>query len=97
MMWVLYFALRPLAHFFTSIYALRALLTSLGPLIGAELELGHAVAEGWAADVPKDKLENWREDALELKQQLEEIILETFAETYYSMMRRVNYCINFYS
>ncbi|GJJ08203.1 hypothetical protein Clacol_002411 [Clathrus columnatus] len=70
------------------IYALRALLTSLGPLIGAEMELGHAVPKGWANDIPKDKLENWREDAMELKQELDEQILGLFGETYYSSMRK---------
>lgn len=47
------------------------------------------MSKGWANDVSKEKLENWREDALELKQELEDHVLEKFSETYYSLMRKV--------
>ena len=43
-----------------SVYALRALLDALAPLIGAEDELGgKAVSPGWANDVPEDKIKEW--------------------------------------
>jgi protein adenylyltransferase len=71
------------------IYALRALLTSLSPLIGAELELGHAVPVGWADSVSKDRLDEWREDGMELKQEVEETLMDTFNSVYWPLMRKV--------
>lgn len=76
----------------TSIYALRALLTSLSPLIGAELELGHAVPVGWTAGVSRDKLDDWREDGMELKQEIEETLMDTFNSVYWPLMRKVCIC-----
>ncbi|KAF8529904.1 hypothetical protein JB92DRAFT_2695654 [Gautieria morchelliformis] len=70
------------------IYAIRALLTSLSPLIGAELELGHAVSAGWADEVSKDRLDNWREDGMELKQEIEETVMDTFNTAYWPLMRK---------
>ncbi|KAF8501880.1 hypothetical protein BU17DRAFT_58823 [Hysterangium stoloniferum] len=70
------------------IYALRALLTSLSPLIGAEMTLGHAVQAGWADGVSRETLENWREDAMELQQEVEETVMEAFNETYWPLMRK---------
>jgi len=70
------------------IYALRALLTSLSSLIGAELELGHAVPTGWADEASKEKLENWREDGMELRQEVEETVMDTFNAEYWPLMRK---------
>ena len=72
------------------IYALHALLTSLSPLIGAELELGHAVPAGWTAEVSKDRLDDWREDGMELKEEVEETLMDTFNAVYWPLMRKVS-------
>ncbi|KAF8588280.1 UPF0061-domain-containing protein [Ramaria rubella] len=72
----------------TIVYALRALLTSLSPLIGAELELEHAVPPGWADNASKEQLENWREDGMELKQEVEDTVMDTFNATYWPLMRK---------
>ncbi|KAI0058214.1 UPF0061-domain-containing protein [Artomyces pyxidatus] len=49
------------------LYALRALLNSLAPLIGAEAELGSkAVSAGWAKDAKEDQLKTWREKGISL-------------------------------
>lgn len=75
---------------YSRIYALRALLASLSPLIGAELELGHAVHVGWADEVSKDRLDDWREDGMELKQEVEDTLMDTFNATYWPLMRRAS-------
>ncbi|KAF8340263.1 uncharacterized protein EI90DRAFT_3143793 [Cantharellus anzutake] len=46
------------------IYAAQMLLRSLAPLIGAEEESGKAVEEGWADNVPKEKIDQWHDKGL---------------------------------
>src|SRR6266852_2727499 len=48
------------AHRMNSLYSLRALLTALAPLVGAEAALGNrAVSEGWAKEAKKEKITEW--------------------------------------
>lgn len=76
--------------FMCSIYALRALLNSLAPLIGAETELkGKAVPPGWAEDVSKEKLDEWTASGLELKSELERLSQEVTSIEYGNLMRKV--------
>lgn len=64
-------------------------MSSLSPLIGAEEELGCAVSPGWANGVSKEKLQTWREGGMEIQQEVEEAVLETFADEYWMLMRKV--------
>ncbi|EJD06907.1 UPF0061-domain-containing protein [Fomitiporia mediterranea MF3/22] len=58
------------------LYALRALLNALSPLIGAEAELGTAVKAGWADGVSQEKIDEWAKTGLELEG---EMVAETQA------------------
>ena len=73
-----------------SVYACRALLNALAPLIGAEISLGNkAVKEGWAADVSSDTLQSWRTTAVEQTQsEMERILQETCAVEYNLLLRK---------
>ncbi|KAJ3506119.1 hypothetical protein NLJ89_g7048 [Agrocybe chaxingu] len=71
------------------IYAVRALLNSLAPLIGAEAELqGKAVSAGWATDAPAEKLDAWTRKGQELRDEMERITQETAAVEYGRLMRK---------
>ncbi|KAF5382091.1 hypothetical protein D9615_004315 [Tricholomella constricta] len=71
------------------IYALRALLNALAPLIGAETELGgKAAPPGWADGASKEKLEAWRAEGLKLRDELERVAQETTALEYGRLMRK---------
>ncbi|KAG5718650.1 UPF0061 protein C20G4.05c [Termitomyces sp. T112] len=69
------------------IYALRALLSSLSPLIGAEIESGHAVKPGWATTKSKEDLEAWRKIGMKLKDEMERVAQEETAVEYGRLMR----------
>ena len=73
-----------------SVYACRALLNALAPLIGAEISLGNkAVKEGWAADVSSDTLQSWRTTALgQTQSEMERILQETCAIEYNLLLRK---------
>jgi len=71
------------------IYALRALLNALAPLIGAEEELGHAVAPNWADNVTSEKLSEWRKRGTELvKDEMEALAQETCGAEYGRLMHK---------
>ncbi|KAH7928231.1 UPF0061-domain-containing protein [Leucogyrophana mollusca] len=71
------------------IYACRALLQALSPLIGAEVQLGKAVTAGWADDASPETITEWRKTGTELvKDEMERIIEETCAVEYGSLMRK---------
>lgn len=73
-----------------SVYAVRALLNALAPLIGAEAKLGgKAVSAGWAEDLSQEKLEQWKEKGLELRDEAERVTQETAAVEYGRLMRKV--------
>jgi len=49
------------------LFSLRALLSALAPLIGAEAELGNrAVSAGWATEAKKDKIDKWSSEGVAL-------------------------------
>ncbi|KAJ6619667.1 hypothetical protein B0H10DRAFT_2024309 [Mycena sp. CBHHK59/15] len=72
------------------IYALRALLNALAPLIGAEAELGgRAVSADWPAGADTAQLDAWRaRGVVEAKDALEKEAQATMAEEYGRLMRR---------
>ncbi|KAJ7593070.1 hypothetical protein C8J56DRAFT_1013273 [Mycena floridula] len=71
------------------IYALRALLNSLAPLIGAEAEHGKTVSAGWGDDVSTEKLDEWRKKGLELVQDdLEKEAQELMSVEYGRLLRK---------
>ncbi|KAI4294102.1 UPF0061-domain-containing protein [Schizophyllum commune Loenen D] len=71
------------------LYALRSLLNSLAPLIGAEKELGgKAVSSGWAENKPEDEMKKWKESGLELQPELERIFQEEYTAKYAELMRK---------
>ncbi|TCD66481.1 hypothetical protein EIP91_001306 [Steccherinum ochraceum] len=71
-------------------YALRSLLTTLAPLIGAEAEIGgKALDAGWAKDVPKEKMDEWRQKGTELaKEEMEVTMQQTCADEYGRLMHK---------
>jgi hypothetical protein len=77
------------------IYALRALLDALAPLIGAESELQKAVEKGWAHDAPEDKLKEWTDKGLENRDEVERIVQQTAAEEYARLLRKVRFLLDF--
>ena len=77
-------------NFHIRVYALRSLLQSLAPLIGAELELGTSVPPGWPENAPKEKIEEWRKKGIEhTKEEMEILVQETSGLEYGKLMRRV--------
>ena len=76
-----------------SIYALRALLNALEPLIGAEHELGgKAVSSGWADNASKDQIKEWGKKGTELvKEEMERVIEEACSVEYGRLMHKVRF------
>ncbi|KAF9466573.1 hypothetical protein BDZ94DRAFT_1280842 [Collybia nuda] len=71
------------------LFALRALLNSLAPLIGAENEFGgKAVSPGWAENVSIEKLEEWKNSGLKLQSELERLFQEVTSNEYDKLMRK---------
>lgn len=79
------------SNYLISIYALRALLNALAPLIGAEVELsGKAVEAGWADDASAEKIDEWRKAGLSLVgDDLEREMQEVTSVEYGRLMRKV--------
>ncbi|GJE96581.1 UPF0061-domain-containing protein [Phanerochaete sordida] len=72
------------------LYALRALLSALAPLIGAEVAQGNkAVGPGWAASASSDQLAEWstagRESVL---RELEDLFQDVCAAEYRALMHK---------
>nr|GAT60922.1 predicted protein [Mycena chlorophos] len=70
------------------IYALRALNNALAPLLGAENEKGAAITTGWAENVDKEKIEEWRKVGLEFKDELERVAQDVMADEYGRLMKK---------
>ncbi|KAF6757235.1 hypothetical protein DFP72DRAFT_892062 [Ephemerocybe angulata] len=70
------------------IYALRALLNALAPLVGAEKESGKAVTEGWAKGASEDKIKEWTALGLEIAGEVERIAQQTTADEYSRLLRK---------
>ena len=71
------------------VYALRALLTSLAPLIGAEMETGKAVLPGWDANIPNEKILEWTKTGMELAGEMQKEIMQVFRIEFLRIMRKV--------
>ncbi|KAI0368725.1 UPF0061-domain-containing protein [Pilatotrama ljubarskyi] len=72
------------------IYALRALLNALAPLIGAEDELGgKAVSPGWADNASPEQIKAWTDRGIRLvKEDMERIAEEACAVEYGKLMHK---------
>jgi len=75
-------------NFIFSLYALRALLNAVAPLIGAETENGGAVSAGFAADLTQERVEEWRKVGLEMSDELEDVFRKVYKEEYLQVMRK---------
>jgi hypothetical protein len=69
---------------------MKALLTSLAPLIGAEAGLKRAVGAGWAESATSEQLKIWKMDALELSTELEQFVFDVYEVEFRRLMRRVS-------
>ena len=72
-------------------YAVRALLNALAPLIGAEAELGGAaVAKGWAAEATPEQIKVWTQAAQDrLRDEIDRVVQSTAATEYARLMHKV--------
>ncbi|PCH42278.1 UPF0061-domain-containing protein [Wolfiporia cocos MD-104 SS10] len=70
------------------VYALRALLNALAPLVGAEADKGTAVSPGWADSATPEELADWRARGMELKDEIERVAQETCAVEYGRLMHK---------
>ena len=78
----------------SSLFALRALLNALSPLIGAEAELGdRAVSAGWTEEVTKDKIKEWSSKGVVLvKEELEDTFRHEYEAEYNARMCQARQC-----
>ena len=83
-------ALRILTIF--RLYALRALLNALAPIIGAEAASGNkAVVPGWANNASSEQITEWSKEGNKLiLQELEDLFQKTCAEEYRRIMNKVH-------
>ena len=72
-------------------YSLRALLSALAPLVGAEVELeNRAVAEDWTKEVKKDKINRWSTKGITLiNEELKTLFQREYEAEYKKKMRQV--------
>ncbi|KAF8751625.1 hypothetical protein RHS01_08554 [Rhizoctonia solani] len=70
------------------IFAVRALLNALSPLIGAEASLGHAVGPNWANDASEKQIEEWSTKGEEMRDEVDEVIKSTFEKKYWTLVRQ---------
>ncbi|KIP04387.1 hypothetical protein PHLGIDRAFT_120748 [Phlebiopsis gigantea 11061_1 CR5-6] len=72
------------------LYALRALLNSLAPIIGVEAASGNkAVTSGWVDGVSAEQITEWRKEGTQLVlQELEDLFQKTCAEEYRRIMNK---------
>lgn len=72
-------------------YALRALLSALAPLIGSEAAQGNkAVGPGWVDNAPPDQISEWSKQGHELVlRELEDLFQDTCAEGYRRLIHKV--------
>jgi len=69
------------------LYALRSLITTLAPLIGAEAEKGERVlVAGWAEGSSKEKVDEWRQKGTELVKEDMEILFQQSCATEYGRL-----------
>jgi uncharacterized protein YdiU (UPF0061 family) len=80
----------PPAYSIFSVYALRALVNALSPLIGAEKTTfkNQAVPSGWAKDVTSEQVESWSEKGKELRSEVERVVQQTCSDEYGRLLRK---------
>lgn len=80
------------------LFALRALLNALAPLIGAETSRGNkAVSEGWADDASPDQISEWSKQGNELVlQELEDLFQRVCAEEYRQLIHKVPFALFYF-
>jgi serine/tyrosine/threonine adenylyltransferase len=85
------------AHWMNSLFSLRALLTALAPLVGAEAALGNrAVSEGWAKEAKKEKITEWSTKGAALVDgELRTIFQREYEAEYNERMRGVSLLLGF--
>ena len=82
----------------SSLFALRALLNALSPLVHAEAELGNrAVSAGWAKEATKDDIDEWSSKGVALvKKELEDTFRREYEAEYNARMRQARLCCGSY-
>ncbi|KAJ1308034.1 hypothetical protein OPQ81_002103 [Rhizoctonia solani] len=70
------------------IFAVRALLNALSPLIGAESSLGHAVGHNWAKDASEQQIEEWSNKGQEIRNEVDDMVKNTFEKKYWALVRQ---------
>lgn len=71
------------------LYALRALLDALAPLIGAEAERNASVAAGWAADASEEQIKTWTARGVkEVQEEMDSLFHKVYKEEYEHRMRK---------
>jgi len=70
------------------IWAVRALLRSLGPLIGAEEQYGHAVKPNWAVNADVEQMSIWREGGEKHGDAIDKELMRVFENHYWGLMRK---------
>jgi hypothetical protein len=77
------------------VYALRALVNALAPLLGAEAAADYkAVKEGWANDASTETMDSWTEKGEDLIDEVTRVIQDTSSIEYGRLMRKVCYELN---
>ena len=72
-----------------SIFALRALLSALAPVIGSEMSTKAAITAGWTKDIPPETIKEWTKTGLSIQEEMESFVMNTFMDEYVRLMRRV--------
>ncbi|KAJ8076572.1 hypothetical protein PM082_000995 [Marasmius tenuissimus] len=71
------------------VFALRAFLNALAPLIGAEIASAKPVQQGWAKDASPEQIDQWKESGLkECRDELDRIIQQEMSTEYGRLMRK---------
>ncbi|KAI5115199.1 hypothetical protein M0805_009632 [Coniferiporia weirii] len=69
-------------------YALRAFLSALSPIVGAEAELGTSVKAGWTDGVSKEKIDEWTKKGAELEEEMKAETEATMEKEYWALFRK---------
>lgn len=86
----IYTALSSVTETGRSVYALRALLNALAPILGAEKATfkGRAVPKDWAKDATSEQIEAWSDEGKELRSEVERVVQQTCSDEYGRLMRK---------
>ncbi|KZP00480.1 UPF0061-domain-containing protein [Calocera viscosa TUFC12733] len=70
------------------VFAVRALKEAIAPLVGAEVESGGAVKEGWADGADEETIEAWKEEGMDAMKHVEAEGMKVFEEEHWSLLRK---------